>query len=68
MRTAIRKEQNEAATKIQRMARIKLKKLRSVKNQAAFQIQKAWRCKAFIRKALIRTFFDPCLKSLNLLM
>lgn len=56
MRAAIRKEQNEAVTKIQRVARLKLKRIRVIKNEAAFRIQKAWRRKAFIRKALIRTF------------
>lgn len=58
MRAIIRRQQHIAAAVIQRLARLKLARMRIVKNQAAHKIQKAWRRKLFIRTALMRMFLD----------
>ena len=56
MREKIRKDQYEAAVKIQRMARRKLRKIRELKNTSAAKIQKCWRRKVLIWVALLRIF------------
>lgn len=53
-RQKMKKEQYDAACKIQRLARLKLRKLRQVKNIAAFKIQNCWRKKMLIWMALLR--------------
>ncbi|KAI8914438.1 hypothetical protein EDD86DRAFT_186711 [Gorgonomyces haynaldii] len=65
MRNAIRKEQFEAAIKIQRMARKKLRKIREVKNISAAKIQKTWRRKMLIWVALLRCIYQQPISELH---
>jgi hypothetical protein len=65
MREQIKKEQYRAACIIQRMARRKLRKIREIKNNAAFKIQKAWRRKCHIWVALLRCIYRQPISTLH---
>ncbi|KAL7754365.1 hypothetical protein RI367_000346 [Sorochytrium milnesiophthora] len=64
-RRQMREQQWIAATKIQRMARRALVKIRAVKNKAALVIQRNWRAKCFIWIALLRWRYQKPLWQLH---
>ncbi|KAJ3038616.1 hypothetical protein HDV00_000460 [Rhizophlyctis rosea] len=65
LRAKIMEAQYRAATLIQIMARKKLKKIRHLKNEAAFKIQRNWRRKKFIWLALLRCIYQQPIPELH---
>lgn len=65
MRRRIKRDQNLAASIIQRMARKKLRKIREIKNVAAGKIQRTWRKKRLIWIALLRCIYRQTIKTLH---
>jgi hypothetical protein len=64
-RKQLRAQMNAAAMIIQRAAKQKLRRLRLAKNIAAYQIQRTWRRKLFIRKAILRCIYRKPLPTLH---
>lgn len=66
MRQNLRIAQYNAASIIQQFARIKLKKIRMLKNVAAAIIQKNWRRKKFVWIALFRCIYQRPIPEVNM--
>lgn len=64
-RANTREKQRKASQVIQRMVRIWLKRIREYKSDSALKIQRFWRIKCFIWKALLRCIYRRPLSILN---
>jgi hypothetical protein len=65
LRKKLKSEQHDAAVKIQRMARRKLRKIRETKNISAAKIQKCWRRRVLIWVALLRCIYQSPIRELH---